>query len=1042
MTQPLLEVSELRVAFGDTTAVHGADLVIQPGERVAVVGASGSGKSTLAHAIMGLLPGSGHVTGGTLRWRGEDITHADEKRLRKLRGREIGLVPQDPMSNLNPVARVGRQVSETLLAHRLCSRREARGRAIELLGQAGLPEPARRARQYPHEFSGGMRQRALIAIGLACRPDLLIADEPTSALDVTVQRQILDHLEKLTQELGTALLLVTHDLGLAAERADRVIVMSDGRIVETGPARQVLTDPQEQYTQRLVAAAPALIGPRRDEGVTVDSAAADKVATNGAAAAVSAEKSGADSAAKADYAKSSPILEVSHISKEYRIRGRGGVLKAVDDVSFTIERGRTTAIVGESGSGKTTTARMVLGLVPVSSGTVRLDGAELGGLRGARLRAARRAMQPVFQDPYASLDPMWTVEKLIGEPLRAFGVGDRTARRARVAELLEQVALPAAVAHRYPNELSGGQRQRVAIARALAVGSPLVVCDEAVSALDVLVQDQILTLLSSLQQQLGVSYLFISHDLAVVRAIAHDVLVMRDGKVVEQGPAEKVFATPSDLYTRQLLDAIPGVSLVEDVDLDAVTTLPDADSVEAAATAEADSVTSAEPEAAVVEADPATSVESEAAVAGEPAVAAEPAAELEPTGASSAITEKVLPETDSAKAAALAKLEEAFAEDITTDAAKPEEAAAEPLSPETSAVIPALADTAADDPARATEGAADGGLATAADEQDAASDGDIASAEAKSDTAVADPDSAESEADAVAKAEQAADVAVAESGSSKVEPGAAETGAASSADGVASGVGGTAVAEPETVATESVSVESAGDADIRAAVKDVAASGETADAVAAAGVAVQAAAPAEVESGTGVDGSAAAEVAAVAAGRAAAKKTTGGRAPRKTAAKKTAAGTARKAAPAKKTAATKKAVAKKAAAEQAAESTTATEPAAKSTAGRSTGAAKKTAAKKAPAKRTAAKKTAAAEADGATEGAGATKAAGAAKKTAAAKKAPAAKKAAPAAKKAAPAAKKAASAAKKAASSASQKPASAGDPKEAASAGSGSPTEA
>ncbi|WP_280440927.1 ABC transporter ATP-binding protein, partial [Nocardia brasiliensis] len=518
---PLLEVSALRVAFGDTTAVHGADLVIQPGERVAVVGASGSGKSTLAHAIMGLLPGAGRVTGGTLRWRGEDITNADEKRLRKLRGREIGLVPQDPMSNLNPVSRVGRQVSETLLAHRLCSRREAKGRAIELLGQAGLPEPARRARQYPHEFSGGMRQRALIAIGLACRPDLLIADEPTSALDVTVQRQILDHLEKLTQELGTALLLVTHDLGLAAERADRVIVMSDGRIVETGPARQVLTEPQEEYTQRLVAAAPALIGPRRDEGVAVGSVDTDEAAGDTAAALADGEAAARNGVAPTrKSAKSSPILEVSHISKEYRIRGRGGVLKAVDDVSFTIERGRTTAIVGESGSGKTTTARMVLGLVPVTAGTVRLDGAELGGLRGAQLRAARRAMQPVFQDPYASLDPMWTVEKLIAEPLRAFGVGDRASRRARVAELLEQVALPVAVAHRYPNELSGGQRQRVAIARALAVGSPLVVCDEAVSALDVLVQDQILTLLCSLQQQQGGSDRLISQAHAGVGGLA------------------------------------------------------------------------------------------------------------------------------------------------------------------------------------------------------------------------------------------------------------------------------------------------------------------------------------------------------------------------------------------------------------------------------------------------------------------------------------------------------------------------------------------
>ncbi|MEV4603844.1 ABC transporter ATP-binding protein [Amycolatopsis sp. NPDC049253] len=523
MTEPLLEVSELEVSFGRTPAVRSVSLRVAPGERVAVVGQSGSGKSTTAHAVIGLLPGAGRVTGGAIRWRGEDLTHAGEKRLRRLRGREVGLVPQDPMSNLNPVARVGRQVAETLLAHRMCARREAWARAVELLGEAGIPEPARRARQYPHEFSGGMRQRVLIAIGLACRPDLLIADEPTSALDVTVQRQILDHLEKLTHELGTALLLVTHDLGLAADRADRVVVMSEGEIVETGPARRVLTEPREGYTRRLVAAAPSLTGPMHEAAPASD-----------------------------------VVLEVSHVAKEYRIRGGGGALRAVDDVSFTVGHGRTTAIVGESGSGKTTTAHMVLGLVPATSGTIRLDGAEVVGLRGARLRAARRAMQPVFQDPYASLDPMWTVERLITEPLRTFGVGDRASRRRQVAELLDQVALPAALAQRYPNELSGGQRQRVAIARALAVRPRLVVCDEPVSALDVLVQDQILGLLRTLQEELGLSYLFISHDLAVVRSLAHDVLVMQAGRVVEHGPVGEVLSSPADPYTRQLLDAVPG----------------------------------------------------------------------------------------------------------------------------------------------------------------------------------------------------------------------------------------------------------------------------------------------------------------------------------------------------------------------------------------------------------------------------------------------------------------------------------------------------
>ncbi|MFJ9366912.1 dipeptide ABC transporter ATP-binding protein [Nocardia sp. NPDC101769] len=530
MSESLLEISDLRVDFGNVKAVDGVDLTVAPGERVAVVGASGSGKSSLAHAIIGLLPGSGRVRDGSIRWRGTDITRADEMHMRGIRGKEIGLVPQDPMSNLNPVSRVGRQVSETLVAHGLYAGRAAADRAIELLGEAGLPEPARRARQYPHELSGGQRQRALIAIGLSCRPGLLIADEPTSALDVSVQRRILDHLDELTRELGTALLLVTHDLALAAERAERVLVMSEGRIVESGPADEVLIDPREDYTRRLVAAAPARMSPAK----SADSKIAE--------------------------VNEPPVLEVSNLTKEFRIRGRRGAVRAVDDVSFTIARGRTTAIVGESGSGKTTTARMILGLLPATSGTVRLDGDEVVTLRGARLRAARQAMQPVFQDPYSSLDPMWTVERLIAEPLRAIATGDRATRSARVTELLDQVALPATLADRYPHELSGGQRQRVAIARALAIEPRLMILDEPVSALDVLVQNQILTLLADLQSNLNLSYLFITHDLAVVRALAHDVVVMREGRIMEQGPTDRILHSPSDPYTRDLLAAVPGAT--------------------------------------------------------------------------------------------------------------------------------------------------------------------------------------------------------------------------------------------------------------------------------------------------------------------------------------------------------------------------------------------------------------------------------------------------------------------------------------------------
>ncbi|MDT7660594.1 MAG: oligopeptide transport system ATP-binding protein oppD [Pseudonocardiales bacterium] len=540
---PLLEIDNLQVAFGADTVVHGVDLRVMPGERVAVVGGSGSGKSTTAHAVLGLLPGNGRITGGRILLRGEDVTHAGEARLRRLRGREVGLVPQDPMSNLNPVLRVGRQVAETLVVHGLASRREAAARAVEIMAEVGLPEPGRRARQYPHEFSGGMRQRVLIAIALACRPELLIADEPTSALDVTVQQQILDRLDTLTRELGTAVLLVTHDLGLAVERADRVVVLAEGRVVESGSAREVLTAPRHEYTRRLVAAAPSI-------SATVLTEPQPEPASERAAA------------ADGGPVPVPPVLRMEGVSKEFHIRGCGGVLRAVDDVSFEGRRGRTTAVVGESGSGKTTVARMVLGLVPVTAGTIRLDGDDIVGMRGARLRAARRAMQPVFQDPYGSLDPMFSVERLVAEPLRIFGVGDKVGRAARVRELLDQVALPLATARRYPNELSGGQRQRVAIARALALDPALVVCDEAVSALDVLVQDQILRLLRTLQDELGVSYLFISHDLAVVREISHEVVVMKQGRAVEQGPVAEVLGAPRDPYTRQLLAAVPGLGVL------------------------------------------------------------------------------------------------------------------------------------------------------------------------------------------------------------------------------------------------------------------------------------------------------------------------------------------------------------------------------------------------------------------------------------------------------------------------------------------------
>ncbi|WP_299054842.1 ABC transporter ATP-binding protein [uncultured Nocardioides sp.] len=533
---PLLEVTGLEVSYGDVPVLHGVDLTVGTGERVAVVGESGSGKSTTAAAVLALLPGRGRVTAGSIRFAGEDVTHAPESRLRRLRGREVGLVPQDPMSNLNPATRVGAQVAETLVAHGLAKGRAARDRAIELLVEAGIEQPERRYRQFPHEFSGGMRQRVLIAMALACEPALLIADEPTSALDVTVQRRILDHLETLRASRGASLLMVTHDLGLAADRADRIVVMSKGHVVETGPAEAILRDPQHEYTRRLVAAAPSVN--------------ASKVVAAGGVS-VTERSAGPDASAR-------PLLEVDDLVRTYRVRGRREPLVAVDHVSFSLQAGTTTAVVGESGSGKTTVARMVLGLEEPTSGEVRLDGEVVRTARGAARRAVRRAMQPVFQDPYASLDPTFTVERIVDEPLRVFGVGDKRSRRARVTDLLEQVALPASVGQRFPGELSGGQRQRVAIARALALDPRLMVCDEAVSALDVLVQDQVMTLLEDLQRDLGISFLFITHDLAVVRQLARDVVVMRNGRVVEHGTVDAVFASPAEDYTRDLLDAIPG----------------------------------------------------------------------------------------------------------------------------------------------------------------------------------------------------------------------------------------------------------------------------------------------------------------------------------------------------------------------------------------------------------------------------------------------------------------------------------------------------
>ncbi|WP_427869375.1 dipeptide ABC transporter ATP-binding protein [Leucobacter luti] len=558
--QPILSVRDLKVEFGSKKerreVLHGLSFDVYPGETVAIVGESGSGKSTTMHAVINLLPGTGKTTGGSILWQGRELVGINRKDMEEIRGREIGLVPQDPMSNLNPVWSIGFQVEEAIRANGLASgKKEVHERAIQVLEEAGLQNAEQRMRQYPHQFSGGMKQRALIGIGLAANPQLLIADEPTSALDVTVQRVVLDHLEKLTSELGTAVVFITHDLGLAAERAEKLIVMYQGKIVESGPSREILERPQHPYTRRLVSAAPSLASRRIGSDAQLPAAPTesfDLASMVEEAAEVKRVQHG------------EPMIEVNGLGKVYKLRkGNFGTedFHAVSDATFTVNRGETMALVGESGSGKSTIAKMVLQLEEPSSGTIRIAGKETGKLSGHELFKLRGKLQPVFQDPYGSLDPLHNIGNTIMEPLSIHKVGTPASRKERVLELLDQVALPRELATRYPNELSGGQRQRVAVARGLALKPEILVLDEAVSALDVLVQAQILDLLAELQRDLGLTYLFITHDLAVVRLIADRVCVMQQGRIVEQATTDEIFENPQQDYTKNLLAAIPGANI-------------------------------------------------------------------------------------------------------------------------------------------------------------------------------------------------------------------------------------------------------------------------------------------------------------------------------------------------------------------------------------------------------------------------------------------------------------------------------------------------
>ncbi len=534
-TQPLLEIEDLVVSYGTAKgvvhAVNNVSLTVHPGQITAIVGESGSGKSTTAQAVIGLLADNAEVDSGQIRFQGKSLVGLTPREWREIRGTRIGLIPQDPNNSLNPVKTIGASVGEGLDIHRRGTAVERKKRVIELLDRVGIDNPEVRYNQYPHELSGGMKQRALIAAAIALEPELIIADEPTSALDVTVQKIILDLLEEMQAELGLGILFITHDLAVAGDRADQIVVMQQGEVREHGHAASVLTDPQHPYSRQLLADAPSLsIGDIATRVPAVDPA---------------------EARAKG------PLLVVDNLRKEYA-RGKDEVFVAVNDVSFEVLPGTTHAVVGESGSGKTTIGRAISGFNTPTSGSITIAGRDTTTLNKTQRREFRREVQLVYQNPYSSLDPRQTIGATIGEPLRNFTKLSKQEINAKVEHYLDLVALDPKMTSRRPRELSGGQRQRVAIARAMILEPELVVFDEAVSALDVTVQAQILRLLDDLQRELGLTYVFISHDLAVVREISDTVSVLSRGQQVEYGPTMDVFNNPQSDFTRQLIDAIPG----------------------------------------------------------------------------------------------------------------------------------------------------------------------------------------------------------------------------------------------------------------------------------------------------------------------------------------------------------------------------------------------------------------------------------------------------------------------------------------------------
>jgi peptide/nickel transport system ATP-binding protein len=530
LSLPVLSIERLSIALPDgadrPSAVEGFDLVMRPGEVTCLVGESGSGKSMVARAMLGLLPPRVNISAGILRFGELDLAKATAKELRAIRGQHIGMVFQEPMTALNPLHRVGLQVDEVLRLHTDLPRRARRDRVIRLFADVHLPDPERLYRAYPHQLSGGQRQRIVIAMALAMQPKLLIADEPTTALDVTTQAQILARLRELQRERGTSMLFITHDFGVVAEIADRVAVLQHGRLVEQGSRDDVLRSPQHEYTRALLAAVPKLQVPKRQV-----------------------------------IAAKPQILEGRDLQKTYKRRGfRGRATVALDHVSLMLLRGETLGLVGESGSGKSTLARVLARLASADAGDIILDGEGMTYLSRRQLRPYRRRIQMIFQDPYASLDPRQRVGDIIAEGPLIHGA-NRQATRARVAELLELVGLSKAAEARYPHEFSGGQRQRIGIARALAMDPEILVADEAVSALDVTVQAQVLKLLTGIKSKLGLSMLFVTHDLRVALEICDRIAVMRAGKIVEIGEAATVYSTPSHPYTRELFAAVPGAAM-------------------------------------------------------------------------------------------------------------------------------------------------------------------------------------------------------------------------------------------------------------------------------------------------------------------------------------------------------------------------------------------------------------------------------------------------------------------------------------------------